>query len=147
MMSDITLCTPDFMVARRPFRGCHGAGRCPGACLQAVCGIKRGNYMMFMVNGVDAKTALDWGIVNEILPEGKAPAPRLGNRRKDYETAPDNPPPDAPDYGSPLEAPPHGRLIRFNIAIEMYGGAMRKMKHHFEEVIKENWSDKEKKTK
>ena len=73
MMSDITLCTPDFILQDDHF-GMH-SGHVPGdgmtMCLQAVLGIKRGNYMAMTTNGIDAQTCLDLGAVNEIVEEDK----------------------------------------------------------------------------
>lgn len=69
MMSDITLCTQDFVLQDDHF-GMHG-GHVPGdgmtMALQKVLGIKRGNYMSLMLKGIDAKTCLDLGAVNEIV--------------------------------------------------------------------------------
>jgi len=73
MMSDITLCTPDFILQDDHF-GMHG-GHVPGdgmtMALQKVLGIKRGNYMSLMCKGIDAKTCLELGAVNEIVEADK----------------------------------------------------------------------------
>ncbi len=71
MMSDITLCTPDFMVRDDHFGDATVPGDGQGLILQTILGFKRANYMMYMVNSIDAKTCLDWGLVNEILPKEK----------------------------------------------------------------------------
>ncbi|MBW1799409.1 MAG: enoyl-CoA hydratase/isomerase family protein [Deltaproteobacteria bacterium] len=73
LMSDITLCTPDFILQDDHF-GMH-TGHVPGdgmgLCLQEVLGIKRGNYMMLTSNGMDAQTCLELGVVNEVVEKGK----------------------------------------------------------------------------
>lgn len=73
MMSDITLCTPDFILQDDHF-GMH-SGHVPGdgmgLCLQQVLGIKRGNYMMLTCEGIDAQKCLELGVVNEVLEKGK----------------------------------------------------------------------------
>lgn len=73
MMSDITLCTPDFILQDDHF-GMH-SGHVPGdgmgLCLQQVLGIKRGNYMMMTCEGIDAQKCLELGVVNEVVEKGK----------------------------------------------------------------------------
>jgi len=73
MMSDITLCTPDFILQDDHF-GMH-SGHVPGdgmgLCLQQVLGIKRGNYMMLTCEGIDAQKCLELGVVNEVVEKGK----------------------------------------------------------------------------
>ena len=73
MMSDITLCTPDFILQDDHF-GMH-SGHVPGdgmgLCLQQVLGIKRGNYMMLTCEGIDARKCLELGVVNEVVEKGK----------------------------------------------------------------------------
>ncbi len=73
MMSDITICTPDFILQDDHF-GMH-SGHVPGdgmgMCLQEVLGIKRGNYMMLTCEGIDAQTCLDLGVVNEVVEKDK----------------------------------------------------------------------------
>jgi enoyl-CoA hydratase/carnithine racemase len=73
MMSDITICTPDFILQDDHF-GMHG-GHVPGdgmtLALQKVLGIKRGNYMSLTLQGIDAETCLRLGAVNEIVERDK----------------------------------------------------------------------------
>ena len=73
LMSDITLCTPDFILQDDHF-GMH-SGHVPGdgmgLCLQQVLGIKRGNYMMLTCEGIDARKCLELGVVNEVVEKGK----------------------------------------------------------------------------
>lgn len=69
MMSDVTLCTPDFILQDDHYG--MGSGHVPGdgmgMCLQEILGIKRGNYMMLTCNGMDARKCLELGVVNEIV--------------------------------------------------------------------------------
>lgn len=69
MMSDITICTPDFILKDDHFGmdSGHVPGDGMGMCLQEILGIKRGNYMMLTCDSMDAKTCLDMGIVNEVV--------------------------------------------------------------------------------
>ena len=69
MMSDITLCTPDFVLQDDHF--VHGGGHVPGDGMNfsyRVClGQKRAAYMAYMEPKIDAETALAWGLLNEIV--------------------------------------------------------------------------------
>ncbi|MCF8095314.1 MAG: enoyl-CoA hydratase/isomerase family protein [Desulfobacteraceae bacterium] len=69
MMSDITLCTPDFVLQDDHFSMANG--HIPGdgmtMCLQEVLGLKRGNYMSLMNKGLDAQKCLELGAVNEVI--------------------------------------------------------------------------------
>ena len=69
MMSDITLCTPDFILQDDHFimKGGHVPGDGMTLALQKVLGIKRGNYMSYTLQGIDAETCLRLGAVNEIV--------------------------------------------------------------------------------
>ena len=73
LMSDITLCTPDFVLQDDHF-GMH-SGMVPGdgqmMALQVLCGLKRGNYLAYTTKGIDAQTCLQLGAVNEIVERDK----------------------------------------------------------------------------
>ena len=73
MMSDITICTPDFILQDAHF-GMHG-GHVPGdgmtMALQKVLGVERGDYMVVRPTGIDAQTCLRWAVVNEIVERDK----------------------------------------------------------------------------
>lgn len=73
MMSDITLCTPDFILQDDHYgmHGGHVPGDGMGLCLQEILGIKRGNYMMLTCSGMDAEACLEAGAVNEIVEADK----------------------------------------------------------------------------
>ena len=65
-MSDITLCTPDFVLRddHLGMRLCRVTGQTLVA--QAVVGMKRAAYSMYMVQGFDAETCLKLGVVNGV---------------------------------------------------------------------------------
>ncbi|GAC07429.1 enoyl-CoA hydratase/isomerase family protein [Paraglaciecola chathamensis] len=69
MMSDITLCTPDFVLQDDHFGmdSGHVPGDGMGLCLQEILGVKRGNYMMLTCEAMDAQTCLELGAVNEVV--------------------------------------------------------------------------------
>lgn len=70
LMSDITLCTPDFVLQDDHFgmNSGHVPGDGMGMCLQEVLGLKRGNYMMLTCEGMSADDCLRHGVVNEVVP-------------------------------------------------------------------------------
>ncbi len=73
LMSDITLCTPDFILQDDHF-GMH-SGMVPGdgqmMALQVLLGLKRGNYLAYTLKGIDAQTCLELGAVNEVVERDK----------------------------------------------------------------------------
>jgi enoyl-CoA hydratase/carnithine racemase len=71
MMSDITLCTPDFILQDDHFLMGHVPGDGMTLALQNILGIKRGNYMSYLNQGIDAETCLKLGAVNEIVERDK----------------------------------------------------------------------------
>lgn len=73
MMSDITICSEDFILQDDHYsmNTGHVPGDGMGLCMQELLGIKRGNYLMMMCQGIDAQTCLKMGIVNEVLPKDR----------------------------------------------------------------------------
>lgn len=67
IMSDITLCDEDYV-----FYDSHFSRLVPGDgmyfAMKYAAGFKRANYFTMTTNKLDAQQALDWGIVNEVLP-------------------------------------------------------------------------------
>lgn len=68
LMADITLCDPDFYFSDAHFSHNIVPGDGMNFSLRVCTGIKRATYMMYMEPKIDAKTALEWGLVNEIVP-------------------------------------------------------------------------------
>lgn len=70
MLSDITLCTPDF-VLRDDHYTTPPIGHVPGdgmyLAMQHMMGPKRANYFEYFCQELDAKQCLDLGIMNEIV--------------------------------------------------------------------------------
>jgi enoyl-CoA hydratase/carnithine racemase len=142
MMSDITICAPDFVLRDDHFGDATVPGDGQALIIQAVCGIKRGSYMMFMVNTVDAKTCLDWGLVNEVLPREKL-LPRAWEMAEKIIKQPQM-----------IRRLTHTCTSRFwkevlfnhfqvQMGQEMYALGMTGGAHHFNE-IKSKWTDAEK---
>jgi enoyl-CoA hydratase/carnithine racemase len=142
-MSDITLCVPEFVLRDDHFGDATVPGDAQGLIIQAICGLKRGNYMMFMVNGVDAKTCLDWGLVNEIVPREKL-LPRAWEIAEKIMKQP-----------RPIRRLTHEITVRpwkrimqddfhLQIGLENFGNHLTQMHHHFDD-IKSKWTDSEKK--
>jgi enoyl-CoA hydratase/carnithine racemase len=68
LMADITLCDPDFYFSDAHFSHNIVPGDGMNFSLRVCTGAKRATYMMYMEPKIDAKTALEWGLVNEIVP-------------------------------------------------------------------------------
>jgi len=71
MMCDLTICSdntvlidPHFALGMVPGDGIHSA-------LIELLGVKKASYAMLMNEQIDAKKALDYGLVNEVLPRDK----------------------------------------------------------------------------
>lgn len=68
---DITLCAEDTVI----FDPHYDVGSVPGdgihSCFLELLGVKRGAYALFTGQAIDAKTAIDYGLVNEVLPRDK----------------------------------------------------------------------------
>ena len=118
-------------------------GDAQGLIIQAICGLKRGNYMMFMVNGVDAKTCLDWGLVNEVVPREKL-LPRAWEIAEKIMKQPRM----IRRLTHEITVRPWKRIMQddfhLQIGLENFGNHVTQMHHHFDD-IKSKWSDTEKK--
>lgn len=68
LMCDLTLCAED----ARIFDVHYGISSVPGdgihSCFQELLGVKRAAYALLTGQVIDAKTALEYGMVNEVLP-------------------------------------------------------------------------------
>ena len=71
LMCDITLCSEDAII----FDLHYGIGSVPGdgihSCLIELLGVKRAAYAMFTGQAINAKTALEYGLVNEVVPRDR----------------------------------------------------------------------------
>jgi len=135
VLCDITLCTPDFVFQDVHFKGGAVPGDSQGLLLQGMMGIKRAAYAMYLGSGIDAGTALDLGIVNEVLEKDKI-LPRAWEIAEEIMKQPRA----VRRLTHQLTARPFKRLImddyQVHIASEMYGFALLKYKHDFEAVKK-----------
>jgi enoyl-CoA hydratase/carnithine racemase len=68
LMCDLTLCAEEAVI----FDPHYTMGSVPGdgiqCCLQELLGVKRAAYALLTGQRIDAATALEWGMVNEVLP-------------------------------------------------------------------------------
>lgn len=67
LMSDITICVPDFYFSDAHFSHSMVPGDGMGFSLRTCAGVKRSTYVMYMEPKIDAKTALEWGLIHEII--------------------------------------------------------------------------------
>ncbi len=70
-LCDITICTEDCQFQDAHFTVGWVPGDGQGLVFQGLLGIKRAAYYMYMGKNIDAKTALELGLVNEVLPRDK----------------------------------------------------------------------------
>ena len=71
LMCDLTLCAEDarifdvhYAISSVPADGIH-------SCFQELLGVKRAAYALLTGQAIDARTALEYGLVNEVLPRGE----------------------------------------------------------------------------
>jgi enoyl-CoA hydratase/carnithine racemase len=71
LMCDITICSEDAII----YDLHYDIGSVPGdgihSCVQELLGVKRAAYALLTGQTIDAKTALEYGMVNEIHPREK----------------------------------------------------------------------------
>jgi enoyl-CoA hydratase/carnithine racemase len=71
LMCDITICSEDAII----FDLHYDIGSVPGdgihSCFLELLGVKRGAYALLTGQAIDAKTALEYGLVNEVVPREK----------------------------------------------------------------------------
>jgi enoyl-CoA hydratase/carnithine racemase len=71
LMCDLTICSDDAVI----FDLHYDIGSVPGdgihSCFQELLGVKRAAYALLTGQAIDAKTALEYGMVNEIWPREK----------------------------------------------------------------------------
>ncbi len=70
-LCDITLCAPDVIIRDHHFSGGLVPGDSIGLLLQGILGAKRAGSLLYSINHITAKQALEYGLVNEILPREK----------------------------------------------------------------------------
>ncbi|MGI6071416.1 MAG: enoyl-CoA hydratase/isomerase family protein [Lachnospiraceae bacterium] len=71
LMSDITLCYPDYIFSDAHFSQNMVPGDGMGFAYRQCAGLKRGAYMMYLEPKIDAQTALEYGLISEIVPHDK----------------------------------------------------------------------------
>ena len=71
LMCDITICSEDTII----YDLHYDIGSVPGdgihSCFQELLGVKRAAYALLTGQAIDAKTALEYGMVNEVLPRDR----------------------------------------------------------------------------
>jgi enoyl-CoA hydratase/carnithine racemase len=71
LMCDLTICAEDAIL----YDLHYDIGSVPGdgihSCFQELLGVKRAAYALLTGQAIDAKTALEYGMINEIVPRGK----------------------------------------------------------------------------
>lgn len=125
LLCDLTICAEDvtFKDPHFPeFVEVPGDGQF--LTFQMLVGLKRSAYLAYMGNTIDAKTALEWGLVNEVLPRE-----RLMDRAWEIAEAIVKAPRVTRRLTSQLVKRPLQAIVldssRLNIAYEMYAHLMK----------------------
>jgi len=71
LFADITICVPDFFFSDGHFSNNIVPGDGMNFAVRVCCGPKRATYLGYMEPKIDAKTALEWGLINEIVDHDK----------------------------------------------------------------------------
>ncbi|MCD7786288.1 MAG: enoyl-CoA hydratase/isomerase family protein [Oscillospiraceae bacterium] len=133
LMSDITLCDPEYRFSDTHFsKNIVGDGM--NFALRTCVGVKRANYFMFMEPVLSAQTALEWGMVNELVPHDQllSRAYEIAHylmktdrsvRRLQHEIA-------IRPWKKSLQD-----NERVHVLCEMYGVQLNKFEHHFDKLI------------
>ena len=135
VLCDITLCAPDFVIREDHFRMGMVPGDSMSLLLQNLIGIKRATHCMYLGENIDAQTAKDLGIVNEIHPKDKLMA-------RAWEIAEEimKQPRAVRRLTHQLAVRPWKRALtddfQIHLTSEMYSYALMKSKHDFK-VIKD----------
>ena len=72
MLCDVTICTEDTKIEVPHAQGGLVPGDGMGLLFQHYLGTKKGNYYLMTTRQVTAQQMLDWGLVSEVVPKGKA---------------------------------------------------------------------------
>lgn len=71
LMCDLTICTDDTIIFDPHYKSNMVPGDGIHCALQEILGVKRANYIMATGQSINAEQALEWGMVNEVVPREK----------------------------------------------------------------------------
>ena len=134
LMSDITICVPDFYFSDSHFSHNIVPGDGMGFSLRTCAGVKRATYVMYMEPKIDAKTALEWGLIHEIV-EHEQLIPRA------YEIARHIMKTDRPvrRLMHEIAMRPWRRALqddeRVHVLAEMYAVQLLSTRHNFDKIV------------
>ncbi len=144
ILADITLCTPDFVLRDDHFGISFVPGDGQTLVAQHLLGTKRAAYMMYLAKGIDARTAMELGAVNEILPKEQ-----LIPRAREIAEIIMKQPRAIRRLSHQLTVRPWKRIIMDDYQVhtghEFYGTELMKTEHLFDNA-KDRWTDAEKKS-
>jgi len=143
ILADITLCTPDFVLRDDHFRIGFVPGDGQTLVAQHLLGTKRAAYQMYLIKGIDAKTCLELGAVNEVLPKEQL-LPRAWEIAEMIMKQPRS----IRRLSHQVAVRPWKRVLTDDYPVhtghEFYGTELLKSEHDFDEV-KRHWTKDEKK--
>ena len=88
LMADVCICYPDFYFSDAHFSHNIVPGDGMNFSYRMCLGQSRASYMAYMEPKIDAKTALEWGLVDEVVPHDKLHRARLRDRQPHHEDRP-----------------------------------------------------------
>ena len=111
LMADICICDPDFYFSDAHFSHNIVPGDGMNFSYRMCLGQRRASYMAYMEPKIDAQTALQWGLVDEVVPHDQL-IPRSYDRPPHPQDRPGRPASDARDRHAAVEARAAGRRAR-----------------------------------
>ncbi|MCD8240633.1 MAG: enoyl-CoA hydratase/isomerase family protein, partial [Oscillospiraceae bacterium] len=134
LMSDITLCVPEYSFSDAHFSKNIVGGDGMSFAMRTCLGVKQSNYFMFMEPQIPAAKALEMGLVNEVVEHDKLieRAYEIAHylmktdrsvRRLQHEIA-------IRPWKQSLQD-----NERIHVLCEMYGVQLNKFEHHFDKIV------------
>ena len=103
LMCDLTICSEDAVL----YDLHYDIGSVPGdgihSCFLELLGVKRGAYALLTGEAINAQKALEYGLVNEVVPRDKLIERVYQARRSHHDTTSNDTPPDDTDRPSSVE--------------------------------------------
>ncbi|MCC8151867.1 MAG: enoyl-CoA hydratase/isomerase family protein [Lachnospiraceae bacterium] len=134
LMADITLCFPEFVFSDQHFSKSMVCGDGMAFAYRVCAGVKRSSYMMYMEPKIDAETALQYGLVNEIVPHDQLidRAYQIAAHIMKSERT-------VRRLVHEITMRPWKRALqddeRVNVLCEMYSVQLLKSEHHFDQIV------------
>ena len=141
LMADICICDPDFYFSDAHFSHNIVPGDGMNFSYRMCLGQRRASYMAYMEPKIDAQTALQWGLVDEIVAARPAHPALLRDRPAHPQDRPGGPAPDARVVMRPWK-----RFLqddeRVRVLAEMYAVQLEATRHNFDKIAADFTGDR-----